>query len=910
MREFSKGTKVKSNFNFYYEIRLGILLSLVTLLIGLYITHNKWESAKKASYHNAEIIFIKKFDELTDGISRKLAAYQQVLRATQGLFYASDSINREKFRVFNQQLMLGEYYPGIQGIGHTILIPANQKADHIARMRAEGFADYTITPHGAREQYSSIIYIEPFEKQNLRAFGFDMYSEPIRRKAMNLARDTGHAVLSEKVLLVQDFPRSETAGLLIYKPLFHEHLKMTSENRSNRLYGWIYAVFRIDDLLNDLLVPVQGTMDIKIIDVEASAGNQVLYGHLPEVNAAFSQFKEIMVGSRAWHVRASSKPEFEAGINLYQAHLIGLMGIFISILFAILIGFLASGRASALRLAQKMTYSLRLNEERLMLAKNASGIGIWDWDVQQDILHWDDNMFRLYGLDGDHPEITYEDWARQVHKDDLAKVQQAVQLALKDKLPYAAEFRIYLPDGKPRVIKASGNVTYDQDGNAVRMIGTNMDITEEWMNQRDVTESEARLRNALQGAGDGVWDWSIPDGTVLFSEPLITMLGYEPNEFSSNVAEWSNRIHPDDMDSVMQDVQRLLNEPDYKYRNEHRLQCKDGSWKWILDRGMVISRDAAGQAIRAIGTHTDISQQKAVEAALRESEERFRNSFETAAIGMALVSVDGHWLKVNHSLCEMLGYTEQELLEKTFQDVTYKNDLETDLTYLKQLINGEINHYKLEKRYVRKFDDLIHVMLSVSAVRNENGQVIHLVSQIEDITSRKQEDERIRSIAFIDPLTGLPNRRLFMERLSQTLARAKRYKTRFAVMFLDVDYFKKINDSYGHGIGDKILKLVAEKIQLCLRDTDTVSRFGGDEFVVLLDSVNKTQSVLNLAESIRLRVSETANIDDLNLQVHLSIGVAIYDVTHGDDQSSLLNKADKALYDAKASGRDAVKLFD
>jgi diguanylate cyclase (GGDEF)-like protein/PAS domain S-box-containing protein len=910
MHNTDVGTEVNSNFNFYHEIRIAILLSIVTLLVGLYLTHNKWVSTKEIIYQSAEIAFIKKFDELSDGISSKLAAYQQVLRATQGLFYASETVSRDEFKVFNQQLKLAEHYPGIQGIGHVILIPSTAKAAHISAVRAEGFPEYKIMPDSERDTYSSILYIEPFDMQNRRAFGFDMYSEPVRRKAMSLARETGRAVLTEKVVLVQDLPESSAAGLLMYKPLFHEHLNMTSENRVHRLYGWVYAVFRIDDFLRDLLVPVQHMMDIRLVDIAAAAPNQNLYGQLPNTGFEFFQTKEIIVGSRVWAIQATSTPEFEAGVNVNQAYLIGLMGIFVSILFAALVGFLASGRANALRVAQKITHSLRLNEARLTAAKNAAGIGIWDWDIQQDTINWDNNMFRLYGLKDDQAKITYADWSNQVHRDDLPTVEDAVQKALKDRSPYDAEFRIYLPDNKVRMIKAAGNVTYDGGGKPIRMIGTNIDVTDEWMNERDLKDSETRLRAAVEGAGDGVWDWSIQDGKVIFSTPLITMLGYDPHEFSPNVVEWSSRIHPDDMSSVTHDIQLLINEPGYKYRNEHRLQCKDGSWKWVLDRGMVITRDAAGEPIRAIGTHTDISKQKSIEAALRESEERFRNSFETAAIGMALISVDGRWLKVNHSLCKMLGYTEAELLEKTFQDITYKHDLETDLTYLQQLVSGEINNFKLEKRYVSKSEDLISVMLSVSAVRDEKGQVIHFVSQIEDITSRKHEDESIRAIAFIDPLTGLPNRRLFMERLSQTLARAKRYMTQFAVMFIDVDHFKHINDTHGHEVGDSTLKIVAERVQSCLRDTDTVSRFGGDEFVVLLDSVNTTQNVLNIAESIRLRVAETTNIEALGLQVRLSMGISIYDVSHGDDATSLLNKADKALYNAKAAGRNNVKLFE
>jgi diguanylate cyclase (GGDEF)-like protein/PAS domain S-box-containing protein len=441
------------------------------------------------------------------------------------------------------------------------------------------------------------------------------------------------------------------------------------------------------------------------------------------------------------------------------------------------------------------------------------------------------------------------------------------------------------------------------------MIGICFDITESWLYQTQLEQTESRWKHALEGSGEGVWDWSIINDKVLFSEKLISMLGYTPDEFSPHISEWSDRIHPDDRQQVFSDIDALLDGSQPEYRNEHRMLCKDGSWKWILDRGTVIERDEQGNPLRAIGTHTDISGRKEIEITLRISEERFRNAFDTAAIGMALVGLDGSWLEANPACCEMLGYSEGELLQMTFMDVTHPEDLDLDQQFVAQLVAGEIDHYHMEKRYVRKNHQIIDVLLSVSVVHDINGELLHFVSQIEDITARKHEHELMRKLALYDALTGLPNRRLFDERINQAILGAKRNKHPLALMFIDVDHFKQINDTYGHDVGDQVIKRVAESMQLALRATDTLARFGGDEFVVLLNEVSSADAAVKVAEHLRNSLKNHLEFDTIRLLVTLSIGIAVYLPETNESALQLMKKADMALYDVKARGRDGVGLF-
>ena len=557
-----------------------------------------------------------------------------------------------------------------------------------------------------------------------------------------------------------------------------------------------------------------------------------------------------------------------------------------------------------------MTSKLREQNQRLSLATETARMGIWDWDFVTDRIFLDGSLATLMlGTSRQEQRLSYQEWLKKVESSDRSRLQAAIDKAIVNRQDLNIDILVQPEADATRMIQLSGVLRFNTEGQAIGMLGVSFDITESWLSQQQLAQTEARWKHALEGSGEGVWDWSIIDDRVIFSDQLIKMLGFEPGEFEPHLSEWADRIHPDDREQVFEDIDALLDGSKPDYRNEHRMLCKDGSWKWILDRGTVIERGIDGQPLRAIGTHSDISWRKDAEITLRMSEERFRNAFDTAAIGMALVSVDGRWLEVNDALCEMLGYSERELLEKTFMDVTHPEDLDADQQYVEKLLRDELDHYQMEKRYFHKNGQVIDVLLSVSGVHDADGKIAHFVSQIEDITARKHEQERMRLLAFYDVLTGLPNRRLFDERISQAMLAAKRNKQTLALMFIDVDHFKHINDTYGHDIGDEVIKAVAEKMQGVLRASDTLARFGGDEFVVLLSDVPASEAALKVAENLRRPFTEKLEFADCAVRITLSIGVAIWSPEHDENIASLMKKADIALYDVKAQGRNGVNLY-
>lgn len=303
------------------------------------------------------------------------------------------------------------------------------------------------------------------------------------------------------------------------------------------------------------------------------------------------------------------------------------------------------------------------------------------------------------------------------------------------------------------------------------------------------------------------------------------------------------------------------------------------------------------------------NEQSRISQALQQSEEHFRNAFDHAA-GMALISADGQWRRVNRSLCQILGYSEQELLATNFQEVTYPDDLGDDLVHIYQLLEGKRSIDQREKRYLHKLGHAIWVLQSASVARNAGGEALHLILQIQDITERKRAEEQVHHAAFHDALTGLPNRTLLSDRLSLALARAKRNKEyQFAVLFLDLDRFKLVNDSLGHTLGDQLLVELGRRLELCMRKADTVARLGGDEFGMLLDGIKDPYDAIYIAERIQEELLEPFTLNGHEFLTTTSIGIA-FSQTGYYGPEDILRDADIAMYRAKANGKARYEVFD
>lgn len=320
----------------------------------------------------------------------------------------------------------------------------------------------------------------------------------------------------------------------------------------------------------------------------------------------------------------------------------------------------------------------------------------------------------------------------------------------------------------------------------------------------------------------------------------------------------------------------------------------------------------------------DLMEQERHQAAHRihENAELFENAFRYAAIGKALVSTDGRWLRVNRAVSRMFGYEEEELLQIDFQTITHPDDLDADLALVQQMLEGTRDSYQMEKRYYHRDGHIVWVLLSVSLAHDENGDPKCFISQLQDITKQKRDryelerkrqelelaNRQLRELAMVDPLTRVLNRRAFTERLNAELKDGARTGLAVSVVLLDVDYFKRFNDEFGHPAGDQALQRVAQVLSDAGRARDVVARYGGEEFAVILPHTDEPGSRV-VAERLRAAI---AAVDDLERPITASFGCATAEPRRGDrsnpDVEELVRAADEALYAAKGAGRNCAVL--
>ncbi len=293
---------------------------------------------------------------------------------------------------------------------------------------------------------------------------------------------------------------------------------------------------------------------------------------------------------------------------------------------------------------------------------------------------------------------------------------------------------------------------------------------------------------------------------------------------------------------------------------------------------------------------------------LRASEQRFASTLDLAAVGIAHVEDSGRFLYANPRLCQMLGYTEAELRRLTVKDISHPDDANVTDEMREKLHRGEIGSFKREKRYARKDGSQVWVSLAVAVRRDDAGHRMYDVSVVEDITARKVAEERVQYLATHDGLTGLPNRAMFAQLVVLASESAKRRDCKIAVLFIDLDRFKVINDSLGHEAGDILLREMAARFRECLRGGDVVARLGGDEFVVLLQDVSDPAHVGVVARHLLSSIMRPIEIQGQECRVTASIGICLHPEV-GQDERSVIKNADLAMYAAKEKGKNTYQIY-
>ncbi|WP_373290729.1 EAL domain-containing protein [Shewanella gelidii] len=415
--------------------------------------------------------------------------------------------------------------------------------------------------------------------------------------------------------------------------------------------------------------------------------------------------------------------------------------------------------------------------------------------------------------------------------------------------------------------------------------------------ETSIRVSEERLKMALWASGDGMWDWKIPEDRVFRTNVQ------DDEIYEDNGESLTRDIHPEDKTRVQLALNDHLKGRTPFYEAEYRTLDDNEQWIWLLDRGKVVERNSRKEPLRMTGTLKDITTRKTTENELRLSSQVLHSMNEAVVVA----GLDYRMISVNPAFTLVTGFSADDVMNKPFlfltrglQNKTFYQTIEKQLLHNKRW-SGEITIRTKGKRKIL-------IWLEINQVIDTKQEASHFVAVFTDITDRKKAEEDLRVLASFDTLTGLPNRTLFQDRLSHAIHQAHRSKNVVALMYLDLDRFKHINDSMGHHIGDLLLKAVAARLKNSVREGDTVARLGGDEFTIIIEGVTKNKVATVVAEKIVRAFQTPFLLDDKVLTISPSIGISVYP-DDAEDSTSLTKFADTAMYHAKSLGRNNFQFY-
>ena len=414
---------------------------------------------------------------------------------------------------------------------------------------------------------------------------------------------------------------------------------------------------------------------------------------------------------------------------------------------------------------------------------------------------------------------------------------------------------------------------------------------------------QERLARVLYGSNDGWWDTNLATGERFYSQRWFEMLGYRQGELELGPNLWLSLVHPDELAGLRERYRRDLEGDTTADMFELRMRHKDGHYVPVLTRFSIL-RDGAGKAITISGTNTDLTQQKAAQRRLLQA----AAVFDTTREGIIVTAPSGEIQMVNRGFTEITGYQEQEVLGKApslLSSGRHGTAFYDDMWHAL----GATGYWRGEIWNRRRNGQVYPDYLSISALRDEAGEILNYVGVYADVSGIRDAEEKLEFVAHHDPLTRLPNRRMLTAHVDHLLSAAQREHAAFAVLQLDLDRFKDINESYGHALGDELLVQVAATLKDCVRQCDTVARPGGDEFLVVLERVAHAEDAARVANDIIERLGHEWQLSNgARVRTGVSIGISLFP-QHGRSTDELLQHADAAMYLAKNEGRNCFRYF-
>lgn len=423
-------------------------------------------------------------------------------------------------------------------------------------------------------------------------------------------------------------------------------------------------------------------------------------------------------------------------------------------------------------------------------------------------------------------------------------------------------------------------------------------------NEKHASNEKQQLQLALDAAGECLWEWQLADGStsIHFSQPYCAMLGYAQKEFAQNQQGWRQLLHPDEREHVQRRITKLFAEgQDNTYENTYRMRHKDGSYRWIHSRGRLFNEN--GKPVRFIGIAADISQS-------RENSERLRLAnavFDSTHEGVLISDANNIIVFVNRAFSNITGYSYTEMVgnsPRILQSGRHSKEFYAEMW--RSLDNTDSWTGEIWNR--RKNGEVLPQLQTITQLRDEHGLITHRVAVFSDISLLKSSQSEISFLAHYDPLTSLPNRALLHEHLKLSLQRAIKFQSMAALLVINLDHFKIINESLGHAQGDELLKQVVSRIQQVTDPQDTLSRFGGDEFAMVCESCSDGIKAANTAEKILAQFRQPFSADQQDIFITASIGICMYpDPSFAEE---VFRYAETALSKAKESERGSYAFYN
>lgn len=425
-------------------------------------------------------------------------------------------------------------------------------------------------------------------------------------------------------------------------------------------------------------------------------------------------------------------------------------------------------------------------------------------------------------------------------------------------------------------------------------------LIERYHIQDALSVSLQKLEQAQQIAHLGGWEWDINENKIYFSDEAMSVMGSAAFQRIMSLEKFMEIIYPNDREIVQKSAEAGLMGEDFSL--DYRIVQKDGSLRSVHTQAKALF-DADGKVAGVTGTMLDITKRKEMEDSLRLSATVFENTTE----GVIITDADENIVSTNRAVFDITGYENSEIIQKPISIL--KSQRHDDEFYRDiQKTVAKTGSWQGEVWNKRKNGEIYPQWLNISVVKNANKEISNYVWVFTDISAIKESQQKLDHLAHHDPLTGLPNRLLLDARMTQSLSRARRNKSKIAVMFLDLDHFKNVNDTLGHPIGDLLLQEVSRRLNECVREEDTVCRQGGDEFIVILEELYDSHFASDVAQKIIVSLAQKYNLQGHEVFVTCSIGISLYP-DDSEDMTTLFKNADSALYRAKAQGRNAYQYY-